>query len=212
MTPARLLLFLFAVGFLAAFVQLGLLRIAFFKLGLEPGAALLLLFTALAGSLINLPLLRLRSEVDIHGMPPMWPPMVLQAGHTVIGLNVGGGLLPLLFSFYLIDLHRLPVFDLILGVAAVSLISYLTSRPVPRLGIGMPVLVAPLSAALAAVLINPALSAPLAYASGTLGVLIGADLLRLKDIRRLGVPQASIGGAGTFDGIFLTGIVAVLLA
>ena len=28
----------------------------------------------------------------------------------------------------------------------------------------------------------------------------------------LGAPVASIGGAGTFDGIFLTGILAVLLA
>ena len=45
-----------------------------------------------------------------------------------------------------------------------------------------------------------------------LGVLIGADLMRMKDIRRIGTPIASIGGAGTFDGIFLTGIIAVLLA
>ena len=51
-----------------------------------------------------------------------------------------------------------------------------------------------------------------AYVAGTTGVLIGADLLRINDIRQLGAPSASIGGAGTFDGIFLTGIVAVLLA
>jgi hypothetical protein len=31
-------------------------------------------------------------------------------------------------------------------------------------------------------------------------------------VRRLGAPVVSIGGAGTFDGVFLTGIVAVLLA
>jgi uncharacterized membrane protein len=42
--------------------------------------------------------------------------------------------------------------------------------------------------------------------------LIGADLLRIRDIRRMGTPLAAIGGAGTFDGIFITGIVAVLLA
>jgi len=34
--------------------------------------------------------------------------------------------------------------------------------------------------------------------------------LQLKDIAKLGMPIGSIGGAGTFDGIFLTGIVAVL--
>jgi uncharacterized membrane protein len=33
-----------------------------------------------------------------------------------------------------------------------------------------------------------------------------------KSIARLQAPMLSIGGAGTFDGIFLTGILAVLLA
>ncbi|HDJ86130.1 MAG TPA: DUF1614 domain-containing protein, partial [Chromatiales bacterium] len=46
----------------------------------------------------------------------------------------------------------------------------------------------------------------------TLGVLLGADILHLREVRRLGAPVASIGGAGTFDGIFITGLVAVLLA
>jgi uncharacterized membrane protein len=45
-----------------------------------------------------------------------------------------------------------------------------------------------------------------------MGTLIGADLLNLAKIGTLGAPVASIGGAGTFDGIFLTGILAVLLA
>jgi uncharacterized membrane protein len=56
-------------------------------------------------------------------------------------------------------------------------------------------------------------SAPIiAYISGTLGTLIGADILNLKKISQLGAPVASIGGAGTFDGIFLTGILAVLFS
>jgi uncharacterized membrane protein len=80
------------------------------------------------------------------------------------------------------------------------------------MGIGMPMLVAPIAAAIVAILIGgEKLAAPLAYICGTLGVLVGADLLRLKDIAKIGAPIASIGGAGTFDGIFLTGIVAVLL-
>lgn len=43
-------------------------------------------------------------------------------------------------------------------------------------------------------------------------LLIGADLLRLSDMRGLAVPMAAIGGAGSFDGIFLSGTIAVLLA
>jgi uncharacterized membrane protein len=51
----------------------------------------------------------------------------------------------------------------------------------------------------------------LAYIAGTLGCLIGADLLNLHRLAGLGAPIASIGGAGTFDGIFFTGIAAVLI-
>jgi uncharacterized membrane protein len=52
----------------------------------------------------------------------------------------------------------------------------------------------------------------LAYIGGTLGTLIGADILNMDKIKDLGAPVASIGGAGTFDGIFLSGIMGVLLA
>ena len=45
-----------------------------------------------------------------------------------------------------------------------------------------------------------------------MGTLIGADLLHVRQVIRLAAPVASIGGAGTFDGVFLTGIIAVLLA
>ena len=99
-----------------------------------------------------------------------------------------------------------------MGIGLVSMISFISSRPIQGLGIGMPIFIAPFAAALAALIIDPAHSAPLAYIAGTMGVIIGADLFRLKDIRRMGTPIASIGGAGTFDGIFITGIVAVLLA
>lgn len=50
-----------------------------------------------------------------------------------------------------------------------------------------------------------------AYVSGTMGTLVGADLLNLRAISKIGAPVASIGGAGTFDGVFLAGVIAVLL-
>ena len=55
-------------------------------------------------------------------------------------------------------------------------------------------------------------AAPLAYICGSLGTLIGADVLNLGKLKGLGAPIASIGGAGTFDAIFVTGLLAVLLA
>src|SRR5438034_965094 len=51
-----------------------------------------------------------------------------------------------------------------------------------------------------------------AYVAGSLGALIGADLLNLPRITAIGAPVVAIGGAGTFDGVFLTGILAGLLA
>jgi uncharacterized membrane protein len=70
----------------------------------------------------------------------------------------------------------------------------------------------PIAAALLAFIISPGQAPIIAYISGTLGSLVGADLLNLDKIPDLRTPVASIGGAGTFDGIFLTGIISVLIA
>jgi len=212
--------FLFLVSLVAvlfAFVQLGLLSITFEKLGLPPSTGLSFLFFSLLGSLINLPLTRIQAEPGQDPVPTHW---VWQgalrnsrafSGTTLIAVNVGGCILPLLLSAYLAIVHAVPLVLLLLATFLTSLLAYAVSRPVPGLGIGMPMLVAPLAAAMIASLLSPELRAPLAYISGTLGVLIGADLLHLKDIPKLATPVASIGGAGTFDGIFLTGLIAALL-
>lgn len=52
----------------------------------------------------------------------------------------------------------------------------------------------------------------LAYVWGVLGTLIGADLTNLGAVQEIIAPIASIGGAGTFDGVFLSSTIAVLLA
>ena len=62
------------------------------------------------------------------------------------------------------------------------------------------------------VLLSLRYAAPLAYIGGSLRTLVGADLLNLGRVQGLGAPVVSIGGAGTFDGIFLTGVLAVLIA
>ena len=87
-----------------------------------------------------------------------------------------------------------------------------TAQPIPGLGIALPVFVPPLSAAAVALVLSRRNAPALAYIGGSIGCLIGADLLNLGEIQGLGAPVASIGGAGTFDGIFLTGAFAVLLA
>ena len=214
----QLLGLILIVGLLLAFVQVGILTVAFEKLGLSNHSAFMLLFASLFGSAINLPVVKVKAErPTLESIPEQLRALMEQAlrkfnGQTVIAVNAGGCLIPLMFSYYLIHFNQIDGIKIITATLIVTAISHWASRPVPGIGIGMPVFIAPIAAAVTAMGIDPDHSAPLAYICGTLGVLIGADLLRLKDVRKMGVPIASIGGAGTFDGIFITGIVAVLLA
>lgn len=212
MPPLRLLLlFVFAV-LLLAIVQLGALGIAFEKLGLSPQRAGLLLALTLFGSLLDLPLFALRGD-------PAAPPFVdeagrehVPAGRTVVAVNVGGCVVPVAFSFYLFLISPVHLAQVVFAIAVLTLFSYSVSALLPGVGVVTPVLVVPLAAALAGSLLDPENRAVLAYIGGTLGVLIGADLMRLKELRGLGEPRVSIGGAGSFDGIFVTGLLAVLIA
>ncbi|MCK4863856.1 MAG: DUF1614 domain-containing protein [Gammaproteobacteria bacterium] len=198
-------------------VQLGAFSIVLTKLGLSPDSALLLLISTLIGSLINIRLFTMDSsfeELPENYLIPrtLFNPIPVFKGKIIIALNVGGALIPICFSIYLILIYSVNPLHFIPAIFIVAAISYLFSRPIKGLGIGIPIFIAPVTAALTALTIAPAQSAPLAYICGTLGVLIGADLFRLKDIKHIGAPVAAIGGAGTFDGIFFTGIIAVLLA
>ncbi|HEY0666183.1 MAG TPA: DUF1614 domain-containing protein [Gallionella sp.] len=216
----RLLIFMLIVIFLVSLVQIGLIGTAFDKLGLSAESGYLLLLCTLAGSLINLPLFSL-SAVSAPKMqePKMGPPahwmfyrLPAGSGRVVVLANVGGAVVPVAFSLYLIAHYPLNPFDIAIAVAVVTAIARRFSFQIPGIGIGIPMLLAPIAAALVATALDPLQRAPLAYIAGTLGVLIGADLLGLGGIRKQGATFAIIGGAGTFDGVFLTGLVAVLLA
>ncbi len=218
MSPLRILMLFAALIILIVVIQFGVVSVAFGKLGLSSHSAYLLLVSTLAGSMVNLPLFSIRSDAtaatpvppELSKLPFFRPAPF--TGKTTIVVNVGGALVPLAFSFYLIDHHPLSLFQIVAAVALVAVVAHAVSRPIPGVGIGMPMFIAPIAAALIAILLAPEERAPLAYIGGSLGVLIGADLVRLKDLRHMGAPVASIGGAGSFDGIFITGFVAVLLA
>jgi uncharacterized membrane protein len=98
------------------------------------------------------------------------------------------------------------------GTAIATVVCYLIARPTRGVGIVVPGLVPALVAAASALMLAPQQAPPVAFVAGVLGPLIGADLLHLKDLPRLGSGMVSIGGAGTFDGIILSGVVAVYLA
>lgn len=198
-------------------VQIGALRYAYMRLGLSSGTALLLLVGSLIGSYFNVPIAETEGQrvvtgevINFFGMQYQVPVLLDRPG-TLIAVNVGGAVIPVLMSFYLLMRYGLWARGAI-AVAVVAAIMHWMATPVPGFGIAVPVFAPALTTAIVAVLLSRELAAPLAYIAGSLGTLIGADLLNLGSIGNLGAPVASIGGAGTFDGIFLTGIVAVLLA
>jgi uncharacterized membrane protein len=200
-----------------ALIQIGILRYAYLRLGVSPGVAMFLLLGSLIGSYINIPIAQLPErdvqsglEVSFFGMQYVVPTVAKWPG-TVIALNVGGAVIPGLLSLYLLFKNRM-WFNGLVATAVITAIVHMLAYPVPGVGIAVPVFVPPIATALVAVLLADENAAALAYVSGSLGTLIGADLLNLDAVRGLGAPVASIGGAGTFDGIFLTGIMAVLLA
>jgi uncharacterized membrane protein len=192
-------------------------RYAYESVGISSNAAIFLLLATLIGSFFNIPIAELPPEhvmsdqvVDFFGVRYAVP-VVSDWDGTVVAVNVGGAVIPTLVSIYLLVKRELWVKGLV-ATAIVALVIHWMAYPVSGLGIAVPVFMPVVVTAIVAMLLSREDAAPLAYIAGSLGTLIGADLTNLDKVRGLGAPVASIGGAGTFDGIFLTGILAVLLA
>jgi uncharacterized membrane protein len=218
--PVTLPFLLVLTGLLALVVGMAALRVlhyASISMGIGVGNLLAILSLSLLGSYINIPVAYLperqsaaAAEISYFGVTYVIP-VVRDFAATVLAVNVGGALIPVALSLYLIVKHQL--FGLsVIGVAIVAAVCHLLARPVPGLGIAEPILVPALTTAAVALVLAGRRAGPLAYISGSLGTLIGADVLNLNKIQGLGAPIASIGGAGTFDGIFIIGLLAVLYA
>lgn len=211
-----IILFFFFIVFFFIMVQINIIALAFTSIGIPPEYVFSALFFTLVGSFINIPVKRIPQEsmfadsrVDFFGFRYVIP--VWKKKETILAVNVGGAVIPVLISIYL--LFKTGIWARAgIATAMMALFTYKLARPVRGVGIAMPAFLPPLAAALIAVIIGSGYVPVVAYISGTVGTLIGADLLNLEKIKDLGAPVASIGGAGTFDGIFLNGVLAVLLA
>lgn len=220
--PPFLLFFVFVFVFLLliafGLVQFGLFSWVFSRIGIPPEYLFSLLFLCILGSMVNIPIRRIRlaEEMDEWRVVSFFgmrfrPPRVGRPNEMVLAVNVGGAVIPALISLYLLSSSPHPL-RMLTALAAVTYTVYKVARPVAGVGIAIPMFIPPIAAAVSAMIFNFEWAAPTAYMAGTLGTLIGADILHLDKLHRLRAPVASIGGAGTFDGIFLTGILAVLLA
>jgi uncharacterized membrane protein len=205
------------------------MQTALLKLRLSPQLALVVVFGILIGGMVNVPVYRIRREqqqvVETLGVYGVWgwsPPQFRRfRPDTIIAINVGGCVIPLVLVaweiWHLVPYGRQPLAALFLVALGNIVVSYLAARPVQGVGITMPGLLSPLTSVCLTwlLLLEPqfeAIRPPVAFVAGVLGPLVGADLLHLKDMRQVSAGMLSIGGAGTFDGIVLSGILAAFLA
>lgn len=211
-----ILTFFFSLLMLFFIIKINLITLAFAHIGISPEYTLYALLACLFGSFINIPVKRIpqesvapRGSARYFGFAHVIP--LQRRKETILAVNLGGAVIPGVISTYLL-LRTGMWIQAFLATGIIAGITYKLARPLKGVGIALPAFVPPVLAALISIILAYTYAPVVAYISGTMGTLIGADLLHLNKIKDLGAPIASIGGAGTFDGIFLNGILAVLLS
>jgi len=195
-------------------------EVAFEKTGFTRLQFLVILSVALVGSYVDIPLWQIKNTrpmVVLREVRAFWityriPQYALTQTTTTIALNVGGGLVPIVVTLILLKEHPGIWLGALVATALTAVAVHLVAKVVDGIGVVAPTLLPPIAAVLFSLPFGGSDLAITAYIAGTLGTLIGADLSNLGRISEGGTSVASIGGAGKFDGIFLTGIVAVLIA
>ena len=216
----------------------GLMAWAFKPLGLSFKQGFLLASSmfavSLALSFVNVvvkrvprPSLVVVPEVDfvyVFGYPFPVPKLKALRREVLVAVNLGGAAVPLTVASTVALLAALSPWPrealtcLAASTAVAALASNTFARVVPGLGVACPAVVPPASSALAALASSlwlgvPQLAPAIAYAGAVYGALLGADVANLpRCLRDPAASMISIGGAGTFDGIYLGGLGALLLA
>ncbi len=222
--PGCLALLLLAAAVAAPLLFANLSLVALEKLGLSPTMALLAVVGIILGGAVNIPISRVPRD-DVLKVDPLvmfgagrlvFRRRPRTAAYSVLAVNLGGCVIPTLLAFY--EIARLAAWDawtlprVAIATAINIAVCHRIARPVPGVGIAMPAFVSPLVAASGALLLVPEAAPNAAFIAGVLAPLIGADLMHLGEIDRISVGYASIGGAGTFDGIVISGLLAAFLA
>jgi len=210
------------------FVLIEGMQLALNKLHLHPALGFLVVLGILAGSFVNVPLHRIDRKVEQVVLGSGWrgwfgqvPIVQRTQTQTIIAINVGGCVIPLLLALFeltqIIVVASGVVWALGIAVVVTVVVCFLAARPIRGVGIAMPALLPPAVAVGTTWLLlmhddYSDVRAPVAFIAGIAGPLVGADLLHLREFSKVSIGVLSIGGAGTFDGIVLSGMMAALLA
>ncbi len=181
-------------------------------------------FLSLFSSPFNLVLTEVKKEaiaieedvVFFFGFPIFIPRISRQNMNTLIAVNLGGALIPLGVSLFLMYELQAYIVYFIINIIVVIIVSKLFSRVIRGVGVIMHPIIPSIFSVISSYVLFYKLHIliPLsAYIGSVLGTLIGADLLNLRRIINEARPQViSIGGMGTFDGIFVSGIISVFIS
>jgi len=206
--------FILFLPFLLLMAYFNIITLGFEKLGISPELTSLLLFLILIGSWINIPITKkqliYQEKVSFFGL--FKKPMI---GIQAIAINLGGGVIPVLLSFYFLYRAWQSGFSftpILQATLLMIIIAKSMAKIIPGKGIVISAFVPPIFAAFLAWIFIPDFMAPAAFIIGSLGTLIGADLLNLNKAQKLSPGFLSIGGGGVFDAVFLIGIVSTILS
>lgn len=223
------LLVILVIPLIFIYLFLRLTEAAFEQVGFDHWHASLAVFGSVLGSLVDIPL----TPHPFNAYPQWYLALMGASGidvsasfHPVtLAVNLGGCIIPVAICLHLLLERRASLPKAALGIAVVAIITYAAAEPVPNEGILLPFWLSPVLGALCGLILSRGYrrAPPLAYISGAVGTLLGADIMNILTpgvipslsplLSHVSKPLVlSIGGAGVFDGIFLTGIFSVLLA
>jgi uncharacterized membrane protein len=205
---------------------LGIIGAAFTRLGFSWISSLAVVLLMLFGSFVNIPLYRIKRDIirvshdEASVFDVCVPCTTGQVWDTTISLNLGGAVIPVCVSLYMMYQAILItgpslVFTVCAGIAMVGLITFFSTRLVTYAGIQVPLLIPGLTALLVGLLLaggTGLVASVTAFVSGVTGVLLGGNIANLNRIKDLEVPEVSLGGPGTFSSIFICCILPALLA
>ncbi len=227
--PISVLMIIILVGLviiIIPFFILGMIGAAFTRLGFSWISALAVVLLMVGGSLVNIPVYRIRRDMvhvsqeeapDFDVCIPCASPRVWD---TLVSINLGGAVIPLCVSLYLIYkaisiVGNTLIFTVCTGIALVAIIAFISTRLVTCVGIQVPFLIPGLTALFAGFFLaggTGLTAAVTAFVCGTTGVLVGGNLANLPRIKNLEVVAVSFGGAGTFGSIFICCMLPALIA
>jgi uncharacterized membrane protein len=185
--PFLLALFLL-LSIIVALIELRILHYAYERMGISPRSATLILVLTLVGSSINIPVAEFPPERVVSGRVVRHfgmryvVPVVHQWPATVLAINVGGALIPILLSLYLAVKNRIVVKSAV-AVVVVALVTHQLAQPVGGVGVALPIFIPPIIALVCALVLSWRQAGPLAYIGGSMGTLIGADIMNLGKSR-----------------------------